>query len=120
MAGAVSGVLEEASRGERVAFPAPAVNDPSLRGRGQLVAMLVVPSTQSLTVVVFIKLGALFVVAMFFMALAMAFSLCKRDAATGKKYRCCDGGNPFSYFHENSHLGRYSARLFAMTLKVFP
>jgi len=72
--------------------------------------MLVVPSTQSLTVVDFIKLGALFVVAMFVMAFAMPLSLRERDASTGKKYCCCDASNPFLYFHENSYLGRYSAR----------
>jgi hypothetical protein len=64
--------------------------------------MLVIPSAQNVTIVIFIKLGVLVVLAVFIMALAMALSLCKRDAATGKKYGYCDGGNAFSYYHENS------------------
>src|SRR5712664_1917378 len=73
--------------------------------------MLVVPSAQKLTIVISIKLGVLVSAAVFLMALAMSLSLCERHAATGQKYRCCDGSNPFSNFHENSYvmgrMGRY-------------
>src|SRR6266852_432462 len=79
--------------------------------------MVVVPSAQNLTVKIFIKLGLLVIVAVFVMALAMSPSLCERDAAAGKKYRCCDGSNPFSNFHENSYVTRRMARRSTMALK---
>src|SRR5260370_29372549 len=72
--------------------------------------MVVVPSAQSLTIVISIKLGVLVSVAVFVMALAMSLSLCERDAAAGKKYRCCDRSNPFSNFHENSYVTRRMVR----------
>ena len=67
--------------------------------------MLVVPSPQYVTIAISIKLSVLVVIAMLAMALAMPLSLRERDAAAGKKHRYCDGGNPSSYFHENSCLG---------------
>jgi len=58
--------------------------------------MFVVPA-DNFAIMTFIELGVLIViVAMFVVALAMTFSLCERDAPSGKKYRYCGGGNPFS------------------------
>src|SRR6267154_6609884 len=71
----------------------------------QLVPMPVVPSAQLLTIAILIKLGALVVIALLVVALAMALSLCERDTAAGKNHRDGDAGNPFSYSHWNSCLG---------------
>src|SRR6266852_307630 len=79
--------------------------------------MVVVPSAQNLTIVISIKLDVLVSVAVFVMALAMSLSLSERDAAAGKKYRCCDGSNPFSNFHENSYVTRRMARRSMIALK---
>jgi hypothetical protein len=63
--------------------------------------MLTVPATQYFAIVVFIK-SAVLVVAVLVVAFAMTFSLCKCDAAVGKKYRQGGRDGPFSYFHEDS------------------
>jgi hypothetical protein len=64
--------------------------------------MLAIPAAEYFAIVVFIKLGVLVFVAVLVVAFTMTFSLCKCDAAVGKKYRQGGRDGPFSYFHEDS------------------